>query len=191
APRRGRRGCGSLRSRRSGGSRTPARRSPASRSCGASLAGPDDLDALALVKLAGRPAAARDDLLIEGDRHPPEVAHAGGGQDVEQRRPGAGDLDGGAVHGQQHARANRSGRKGAMASGTTPSQTTDAMASAVTGVSRMPLRWWPVATTRPAAPHPSDRGPNGGSDRGPSRGALSRLPGRRPAEASASLISRT
>src|SRR4029077_6822758 len=111
-----------------------------SRSCGAALACPDHLDALALPELTARPVAARHDLLVEGDAHAPEALHPGRRQDVEQRRPlRAGDLDRGAVHGQQHAGANRSGRKAAITSGTRPSTTTVAMASAVTGVSRMPL----------------------------------------------------
>src|SRR3712207_8334732 len=44
---------------------------------------------------------------------------------------------------------NRSAVKGAASSGSTPVARSSAVTSAVTGVSSTPLRWCPVASTRP------------------------------------------
>ena len=64
---------------------------------------------------------------------------------------------------------NRAGLAGATCSGRGSPASSAAMASAVSGASRMPLRKWPVARMRPSiAP-------------GPISGRLSGVPGRRPA----------
>src|SRR5216684_2023316 len=67
----------------------------------------------------------------------------------------------------------RSGVKGSTISGRRPVNTYALTAAAVSGVSKIPLRWCPVATTSPSIPL------------GPSIGASSREPGRKPTQVSA------
>src|SRR6516162_3954954 len=121
-----------------------------------------DLDAVAWVKGGPRPGGARDDCSIESDRNP-----ASAGVDrlfLQQRCEGhdgkplvpAIDPDAGRHFGLRHGSllhsaaarievAKRSIPNARIDVSMTPSRTNRAIASAVTGASRMPLRWCPVA----------------------------------------------
>src|SRR5579884_4355933 len=151
----------------------------------AALVGTDDFDIVAGGQARRRPFRPPHHRAVDGDGE-----EAGGGVDAavgqqlgdRRRRAFLGDAvdaqpdhcaTAGASRRRVCAAAKRSGPNGRATSGTRPFKTKSAMTPALTGVSRMPLRWWPVATTRPSMPL------------GPRIGASSREPGRKPTQVSA------
>src|SRR5580704_15017892 len=115
-----------------------------------------DLDAVAGIERRLRPRRARNDGAVERDR---DAALAGvGGFLRQQRFEGfwrgerlalAVDADLRLRHRAPYSAARadrkRSRPNGRIAGSTTSSRMSRAMASAVTGANKMPLRWWPVA----------------------------------------------
>src|SRR5919106_5826715 len=131
---------------------------------GGSAADPrlDDLDPIARLELGRWPGAPRHHGVVERDRDPARRAVGPLGDQLSQRgllerhrRAVDDDL---LVHAVLRSAtrsapappAKRSIVKSRMVSGTPPLRIASLIASAVIGVSRMPLRWWPVATNRPA-----------------------------------------
>src|SRR5262249_8451206 len=125
------------------------------------LAGAYDLDIVAGAQRRLRPGSARDDRSVDRDRNPPL---AGINRFLLQQCAERGDgkrlvltVDPDACRGLRHAGlphsaaargrdgANLSMLNGRSAGSVTPSRISCAIASAVTGARRIPLRWWPVA----------------------------------------------
>src|SRR5437879_12753545 len=108
--------------------------------------GADDLDRVAGLQRRGRPFGARHDLVVDGDGDTRLTLVDGlGRQQLDQA--GAVEAVGGAVQADIHvfflvvsSRAKRASPNAAMVGSVSPVSTNLAMASAVAGVSKMPLR---------------------------------------------------
>src|SRR5450631_2021017 len=103
----------------------------------------EDLDAVAVDQFDRRPKTAGHDRVVDGDGNAfAPTAQAGDHHvDVGTIRQVVGfTVD-------RHDHPKRSGVNGLINSGASPVRSSSAMASAVTGVSKMPLRKWPQAIT--------------------------------------------
>src|SRR5690348_5941478 len=127
----------------------------------AALPGADDLDAVAGLERGIAPGGARHDRAIERNRDAAlpgvdgflikQLCKRRGGErlgftvDADVRRDGLLLVHRRFSHSAARAGKKRSRPNGRIAGSITSSRMRRAIASAVTGVSRMPLRWWPVA----------------------------------------------
>src|SRR6185312_15305272 len=147
----------------------------------AALQRADDLDLVSGREPCAAPLGTADNGAIDGDGEKPRrgVDAALGEQLRDRRHREFGLL---AVDPQRRhcaaasicaGGAKRSGLKGRASSESRPVRTNSLITAAVAGVNRIPLRWCPVAMASPSIPL------------GPSIGASSREPGRKPTQVSA------
>src|ERR1035437_508426 len=107
--------------------------------CLSSLRRGQDLDAVAVDEFDRRPKTAGHDGVVDGDGDTFAAPAQASNQDVDTGS--IGQVVGFTIDCHDHAK--RSGVNGPINSGASPVTRSSAMASAVTGVSNMPLRKWP------------------------------------------------
>jgi hypothetical protein len=99
---------------------------------------------VAVAQPTNAPLRTPDDLAVDRNRYPAPPLGRASGRDNLGHRALVANLAGLAVHVYVHrsvsTRANRAGDAGAIASGAPPEMSISAIASAVTGVIRIPFR---------------------------------------------------
>ena len=128
----------------------------------ASLDRAQDLHARAVLQLVRAPLAARDDLGVDRDGDAAAGARAGRASRRAVSTVAPADSSVSAplsrtLMRRTPVRANRSGSAAAAQSGSGSPASAPATSSAVTGVSRMPLRWWPGRPHEPVERAAADR----------------------------------